>query len=78
MSSTAENAALILGIAVPLSAAVLWVIHAIVAPLRVVVENNNTIIERVMDRLDKHADKLDDHGVRIACIETRHDVEMGN
>jgi hypothetical protein len=74
MNETLSTIAIVIGIIVPLAGALTWIIHSIVAPLRVVIENNTVALERIMDRLDIHGNKLEDHSIRIACIETRNDL----
>jgi len=65
----------IVAILVPLAALVIWAMRAIVAPLKVVIENNTLAMNKIMDTVEIHADKLEDHGIRIACIETQHELE---
>jgi hypothetical protein len=72
---TLENAGIIAGIAAPVVALLIWAMRAIVAPLGVVIENNTRVMERIEGRIDKHTETLEDHGIRIACIETVHEVE---
>jgi len=55
-----------------MAALVIWVIKAVVAPLRVSLDNNSAVMERVMAKLDEHDGTLDDHGNRITRIETAH------
>ena len=70
-----ETTGSIVAILVPLAALLVWAMRAIVAPLRVVIENNTQAMNKIMGTVEIHAGKLEDHGIRIACIETRHDLE---
>jgi hypothetical protein len=45
--------------------------------LRVSLDNNSKVIERITEKLDKHDDTLDDHGNRLVAIETEHRVRHG-
>lgn len=51
-----------------------WAIRATVAPIKVAIENNTIVMTRVIDKLDEHDVKLDDHGNRITKIETKHSM----
>jgi len=75
MNVTPENIGVLIAVVVPLAALLVWSIRAIVAPLGVVIENNTQAMTRLMDTVEQHAEKLEDHGIRIACIETREDIE---
>lgn len=44
------------------------------APMHVVIQNNTNALDRVVSTLDKHEEKLTDHGERIACIEAVHEA----
>ena len=70
-----ETVASIIAILVPVSALLIWAMRAIVAPLGVVIENNTAAMDRIMGTVEIHAGKLENHGIRIACIETRHEME---
>lgn len=52
-----------------------WAMKTTVAPLKVVIENNTRVIERIDARLEKHECQLDDHEVRIVKVETVHEIE---
>lgn len=67
-----ELIAVVLTAASMMAALVVWVIKAVVAPLRVSLDNNTNVMERVIRKLDEHDDTLDDHGNRITRIETAH------
>lgn len=56
-----------------MAALVVWVIKAVVAPLRVSLDNNSAVMERVLAKLDAHDEAIDDHGNRITKIETAHE-----
>ncbi len=70
-----ETTGSIVAILVPLAGLLVWAMRAIVAPLKVVIENNTRAMTRIMDTVEAHAEKLEDHGIRIACIETRYELE---
>jgi hypothetical protein len=70
-----ETTGSIVAILVPLAALLVWAMRAIVAPLKVVIENNTQAMNRIMGTVETHSGKLEDHGIRIACIETRHELE---
>jgi hypothetical protein len=70
-----ETTGSIVAILVPLAALLVWTMRAIVAPLKVVIENNTQAMNKIMGTVESHAGKLEDHGIRIACIETRHELE---
>jgi len=70
-----ETIGSIVAILVPLAALVVWAMRAIVAPLKVVIENNTQAMNKIMGTVEAHAGKLEDHGIRLACIETRHELE---
>jgi hypothetical protein len=61
-----------------LAALIVWAMRATVAPLKVVIQNNTSAMERIITKLDDHDDKLDDHGNRITRIETTHRVRHGD
>jgi cobalamin biosynthesis protein CobD/CbiB len=65
-----------MAVLVPLAGLVVWAMRAVVAPLKVTVDNNTQALERWGELLDRHADKLEDHEVRISCIETVHEAEV--
>jgi hypothetical protein len=67
-----EEIAMILAIAVPLAGLFVWAMRATIAPMRVVINNNTAVMDRIMDKLDTHAEKIGDHAVRIGNIETVH------
>lgn len=75
MKLTGETVAILVAIVVPLAALLVWAMRAIVAPLGVVIENNTAAMTRIMDTVEMHGEKLEDHSVRIAKIETVHDIE---
>jgi hypothetical protein len=56
---------------------VAWSMKMTVAPLRVVIENNTKAMERIINKIDEHDEKLDDHGVRLSIIETKHEANHG-
>lgn len=66
------DTAVILGIAVPIAGLFVWAMRATIAPMRVVINNNTAVMDRIMDKLDAHAEKIGDHAVRIGNIETVH------
>jgi len=70
-----EEVAIIFAIAVPIAGLFIWAMKAIVAPLRIVVNNNTAVMDRVMAKLDTHDEKIGDHAVRISNIETVHRYE---
>ena len=49
-----------------------------IAPLKIVIQNNTTALEKLMSKLEEHDDRLDDHGNRITKIETKHAVRHGS
>lgn len=67
-----ELVGIVLTAASMMAALITWVIKAVVAPLRVSLDNNTNVMERVIRKLDEHDDTLDDHGNRITRIETAH------
>ena len=73
--TTAETIGAAAAIIVPLSGLVVWAMRAIVAPLRVTVDNNTKALDRWGTVLDRHAERIEDHEVRISCIETVHEEE---
>jgi hypothetical protein len=75
---TLENIAIIFAIAVPLAGLFLWAMKSTVAPLRVVINNNTAVMDRIMNKLDNHEETLGEHAVRITKIETVHEIERGN
>lgn len=75
---TPEEIAVVLGIGVPLAGLFLWAMRATVAPLRVVINNNTAVMDRIMNKLDNHEETLGEHAVRITKIETVHEIERGN
>jgi len=70
-----ETTGSVIAIVVPIAALVVWAMRAIVAPLKIVIENNTLAMNKIMGTVEIHAEKLEDHGIRIACIETRHEME---
>ena len=57
-----------------LSAIIVWLFKAGIAPLRVVIENNTTALNLASAKIGKHSEKIDDHELRLNTIETTHDV----
>jgi len=57
---------------------VMWSIRMTIAPLKVVIENNTKAMERILNRVDEHDIRIDDHGVRISVIETKHEASHGS
>lgn len=72
---TTEEATMIIAIATPISALVVWAMRATIAPLKVVINHNTDAMERVVAVLDRHDDKIADHEVRIVKVETVHELE---
>jgi len=70
-----EVVGILVAVIVPLAALLVWAMRAIVAPLGVVIENNTQAMTRIMETVELHGEKLENHGIRIACIETRDEVE---
>lgn len=58
-----------------LGTAFLWIIHAILAPLKVVVEDNTRAVREVVNKIDEHREKIADLDKRVAVIETVHTME---
>jgi len=75
MNMTPEALGILVAIIVPLAALLVWAMRAIVAPLGEVIQNNTKALDRIMDTLDIHGEKLEEHSIKIACIETRDDIE---
>lgn len=71
----AETLGAVVGVASIIGGLAVWAMRSTVAPLRVVIENNTRVMERIEGRLDEHAEKLVDHGERIVRIETTHNLE---
>jgi hypothetical protein len=46
-----------------------------IAPLRVALENNTNVMDRIVDKLECHSEKIGDHEGRIVRIETVHSYE---
>ena len=74
---TLDKVAMIFAIAVPLAGLFIWAMRATVAPLRIVINNNTAVMDRIMNKLDNHEETLGDHSVRITKIETVHEIERG-
>jgi len=72
---TPEAVGIILAVVFPLSALVLWAIKTTVAPLQVVIENNTAAMNHIMEIVDTHGVKLENHSVRLTKIETVHEIE---
>lgn len=75
--NTLELVGIVLTAASLLAGLVVWVIKALMAPLKVVIENNTRVMERIEAKLEDHSDTLDDHGNRLTKIETEHRVIHG-
>jgi hypothetical protein len=67
------------------SGGIIWIVGAMIAPvkkavegsektMKVVIDNNTRAMEKLVALVDQHEDRLDDHHDRIARIETIHDV----
>lgn len=54
--------------------AVMWIIKAYIKPLKPVIENNTQAMTTICATLNKHSEKISEHDVKIAEIETMHDV----
>lgn len=74
---TLDEIAVIFAIGVPLAGLFLWAMKATVAPLRIVINNNTAVMDRIMNKLDTHEETLGDHSIRLTRIETVHEVERG-
>lgn len=72
-----ELIGIVLTAASMMAALVVWVIKAVVAPLRVSLDNNSAVMERVLAKLDAHDEAIDNHGNRITRIETKHKMIHG-
>jgi len=57
------------------SGVVVWLMRSTLAPLQVVIENNTAAINKVLEKVDDHDVKLEDHGNRLVKIETTHALE---
>jgi len=71
----AEIVASLLGALTILGGLTAWVLKSTIAPVRMSIDNNSKVIERVIKKLDEHDEKLVDHGERIVKIETTHEVK---
>jgi hypothetical protein len=47
-------------------------IRMIIAPTIEVVNNNTQALNRVVNNMDKHDERLDNHEVRVVQLETEH------
>lgn len=70
----AALAGALIGIFGFLSAIIVWLFKAGIAPLRVVIENNTTALNLALATLGKQGEKIEDHEIRLNTIETVHDV----
>lgn len=70
-----ETIGAIVGVAGLVGSLAVWAMRSTVAPLRIVIENNTRVMERIEGRIDEHSETLVDHGNRIIRIETVHDIE---
>ena len=52
----------------------LWANRAMLAPFKVLISANTDAMQSLKDLVAVHGDKLEDHGERIAKIETKHAV----
>jgi len=52
-----------------------WAIRSAMAPVKISIDNNTQVIERITGKLDQHDETLDDHGARIVRIETKHSMK---
>lgn len=73
----AEIFGTILAVSSALAGLIVWVIKALLAPFKVVIENNTRVMERIEAKLEDHSDMLDEHGNRLTKIETAHRVIHG-
>lgn len=48
--------------------------RANLAPFKVLIKSNTDAMESLHTLVDKHTDRLEDHGQRIASIEAKHKV----
>ena len=55
-----------------------WSIRVVLAPVKVSIDNNTKVIERITEKLDAHDDRLDDHSSRLTKIETQHKMHHGD
>ena len=76
--SSSEIIGSAVGVAGLMGALFAWAIKAVMAPIKVSIDNNTRVIERISDKLEAHDERLDDHGNRIVAIETKHRVRHGN
>lgn len=70
-----EMVSIFLGVASTVFGGLFAAIKLAVAPLQVVIDNNTHAMQKVVDTLDAHDNRLDGHEVRITKIETVHEVE---
>jgi len=73
--TTAETIMAIIGGLGIAGTGIAWAIKVILAPLKVVIENNTAALNGMTKKLDAHDETLDDHGQRIVAIETTHKVK---
>jgi len=52
-----------------------WFVRTVLAPMKIVIENNTAALNRITTKLDAHDETLDDHGQRLVAIETTHKVK---
>jgi hypothetical protein len=77
MTISVETLGVIFGIAATLGALIVWAIRASLAPMKELIVNNTDALGRIADTLEMHTNKLENHGERIAVIETKHRVRHG-
>jgi hypothetical protein len=70
--NTAEIISIVLGGLTLLGGVFSFALSQILRPFQVSVDNNTKAMDRLTLVTDKHADKIEDHEVRLACIETTH------
>jgi len=72
---TPEAIGILLSVLAILGGLIVWAMRATVAPLQVVIENNTAAMTHIMEIVDTHGEKLENHSVRITKIETVHEIE---
>jgi uncharacterized sodium:solute symporter family permease YidK len=55
----------------------LWANKSMLAPFKVLISANTDAMQSLKELVTVHAEKIDDHGERIAKIEAKHSVRHG-
>jgi hypothetical protein len=55
----------------------IWLTRVTLEPFKILIQSNTKAMTDIANVVSIHADKIEDHGVRLTAIETKHAVRHG-